>query len=278
MRTVVWICVPLGVLGIVLGVYGDAHGWWEHRSFLTNLTSSLTSVMFGIPTVLLLLGYLASAQAEALQRQQIRRRARRELESFLGVLLDPFNALTRQGLGDDLKRLRQAAEAVDACLEPRTMPRGTVSLEEWRSWFERVFALEGAYQQLLRDVVSSANWARELNSMRWHQWANDLRTHWNVLDQDVRPQVMECDEQWLSPVDSARVRDALAQLEPAVFLGYQDRGPDVTGRAVDLIADGTPVHLALRRTLGLGHRGRRAWFRQMAELLDGVEELAQVYG
>ncbi len=59
-RWVTYVSVPLGTCMAVLGLIGDSHGWWENRSFLTNLLSSTTSVLFGIPTALIVLGPAAS--------------------------------------------------------------------------------------------------------------------------------------------------------------------------------------------------------------------------
>ncbi|GAA4090678.1 hypothetical protein GCM10022233_87500 [Streptomyces shaanxiensis] len=56
-----YVCLPLGALG--LGIYGDSHHWWDNRGFLTNLISSLSSLLFGVPTALFVLGSLGEAQA-----------------------------------------------------------------------------------------------------------------------------------------------------------------------------------------------------------------------
>ncbi|SEE69370.1 hypothetical protein SAMN05428938_8132 [Streptomyces sp. KS_5] len=64
-RWVAYICLPLGALTLGLGVYGDGHGWWDHRGFLTNLMPSFTSLLFGVPTALFVLGGLGDAQNQA---------------------------------------------------------------------------------------------------------------------------------------------------------------------------------------------------------------------
>lgn len=64
-RWVAGVCLPLGTLAVALGIYGDSHRWWNDRAFLTNLTSGLTSLLFGVPTALFVLSSLGAAQAQA---------------------------------------------------------------------------------------------------------------------------------------------------------------------------------------------------------------------
>ena len=53
----------LGVGLVVLGWIGDSRGWWKDRPFLTNLVSSVTAALFGIPFALVILGRIANARA-----------------------------------------------------------------------------------------------------------------------------------------------------------------------------------------------------------------------
>jgi len=53
----------LGVGLVVLGLIGDAHDWWKDQPFLTNVMSSVTAALFGIPFALVILGRIAKARA-----------------------------------------------------------------------------------------------------------------------------------------------------------------------------------------------------------------------
>ena len=53
----------LGVGLVVLGWIGDSRGWWKDRPFLTNLVSSVTTALFGIPFALVILERIANARA-----------------------------------------------------------------------------------------------------------------------------------------------------------------------------------------------------------------------
>jgi hypothetical protein len=246
---VVYLCVPLGVLGIVAGVYGDHHGWWEHIGFLTNLISSLTSVMFGIPTALLVLGYLGNAQAEALQKQQIRRRARRDIDAFQQVLLRPFSAA-------DLRSLRVQKTNLDTALTALRRVRltsiapGQGSHEIGQAvdtWLDRIRPLEAAYQRMLTGMTSQAVGPQAL-------WLDDLQAHWEELDQGLRFQMAEADQAWLTPARTVEMR--------RLWVGL--RG-------------GTESpHVALQRGHDRAQRvlaARETWLNAFGVLLDGADEL-----
>lgn len=61
----------LGAIFATLGWLGDSSGFWENRSFLTNVFSSLTSACFGIPLALIILARVGAAQAEAFARRRV---------------------------------------------------------------------------------------------------------------------------------------------------------------------------------------------------------------
>ncbi|MGA5452365.1 hypothetical protein ACPCVO_37595 [Streptomyces umbrinus] len=65
--------LPSGVILFVMGLIGDQKGFWEGRSFLTNLASSLTALMFGVPLALHFLGRLSAAQEMATATRDWRR-------------------------------------------------------------------------------------------------------------------------------------------------------------------------------------------------------------
>ncbi|WP_435279735.1 hypothetical protein [Streptomyces sp. 1222.5] len=182
---------------MVLGVYGDARGWWEHRSFLTNLTSSLTSVMFGIPTALLLVAHLGNAQAEALQQRQARQRARREIAAFHYLVLSAFSTTNLAALGAGLASLDRAQDELERIELPRLSAHPETSL--LASSVDRLRTLEATYQQELAALSSSDPPQRK-------KWLHELKAHWEALDQDLRPQVVEADQRWITPTRSAEMR------------------------------------------------------------------------
>ncbi|KAF0646287.1 MULTISPECIES: hypothetical protein [Streptomyces] len=68
-KKVTYIAMPIGLVLAGIGLIGDAYGWWEGRSYLTNVLSSFTGLCFAVPFALLILNYLAEPHAEAAQRR-----------------------------------------------------------------------------------------------------------------------------------------------------------------------------------------------------------------
>ncbi|WP_225826213.1 hypothetical protein [Streptomyces naphthomycinicus] len=265
----VYVCVPLGVLGIVVGVYGDHHGWWEHQSFLTNLISSLTSVMFGIPTALLVLGYLSNAQAEALQKQQIRRRARRDVDAFQQVLLRPFAAA-------DLASLRARKSDLDRALAAlrRVRPvsfapgQGTYEISQAvETWLDQVRPLEAAYQQALTAMTAQTAGPQAL-------WLDDLQAHWEELDQGLRFQMAEADQAWLTPARMLEMRRLWVGLRDGNITKPFDLDPDTWQARTR--ARREPLSAVFQHGHDRGQgvlAARKTWLDAFGVLLDGAGEL-----
>ena len=269
-RVVVYVCVPLGACGVAVGVYGDLHGWWEHRSFSTNLTSSLTSVLFGIPTAVLILSHLGNAQAESLRRRQIRRRAKREIAGFQEVLLSPFPA-------PDLTTLRAHLTAlIDLCKSLQELPQlPSLSFhraaEEYEAgadrsverWVHDVSALEESYGHALARLGPITHEALGI-------WYANVVAGWSALDDDLRPLIVETDQAWLPLSRVFHLRSALdgmprfaltIPLEPEkVLLGTSNQA---VWRQYDD-----------RRNL---IHERLSWLSWFEDLLNGVDELAVFY-
>ncbi|WP_189817005.1 hypothetical protein [Streptomyces olivaceoviridis] len=279
-RVVVYICVPLGLSGIAVGIYGDHHRWWEHQSFLTNLISSLTSVMFGIPTALLLLGYLSNAQAEALQKQQVRRRARRDIDAFQQVLLRPFSASDLASLRTQKTDLDHAVTALRAV--PRIEGAHRRPLEEVReaitAWVDQVRPLEANYQQALASMTSQAV------GLHASPWIEDLQAHWEQLDQGLRFQMSEADQAWLTPVRAAELRKVWVELRSANIVRRIETDVTRWTARSSSIEPATTDETAHRIAALYGgyereHRlihDRRQWLSAFGVLMDGADELARL--
>ncbi|NUW38406.1 hypothetical protein HTZ77_44480 [Nonomuraea sp. SMC257] len=53
----------VGMLLATAGWFGDRHGYWSDKPFTTNLVSSLTGAMFGIPVALMVIQRISGRQA-----------------------------------------------------------------------------------------------------------------------------------------------------------------------------------------------------------------------
>jgi hypothetical protein len=76
----------LGACLAILGVFGDARGWWTPRPFLTNVVSGLTTASFGIPVALLVLGELATRQRSHAQQYDYIGRLRTQIRETASAI------------------------------------------------------------------------------------------------------------------------------------------------------------------------------------------------
>ena len=68
---------------LLLGIVGDIEGWWSQRPFLTNLTSSFTGALFGIPVALLFFQHIAYSQNVSRDQKEIIQFARNLASNLL---------------------------------------------------------------------------------------------------------------------------------------------------------------------------------------------------
>lgn len=87
-----FVLLALGSVMLVFGAKGDASGFWADRPFLTNVFSSLTAAMFGIPIALAVLHQIAAAQASHAAEVRQRTAARNLLEGMTYRITDGFPA------------------------------------------------------------------------------------------------------------------------------------------------------------------------------------------
>ncbi|MER5466970.1 hypothetical protein ABT010_41470 [Streptomyces sp. NPDC002668] len=196
-RWVAYVCIPMGFGAAGLGIYGDAHHWWDNRGFLTNLASSLASLLFGVPTALFVLSRLGDAQAEARERSKVRRRATAEAAALRELLIRPF-ALTDAELQHWLA--------------------GMVAI---RSQFHETDQSDtAAMQQLVDDImyywaVCFENRLVENQPVysRFDLWVEELQAKWDFLDQELRPRLLEAGESWLPAPQAMLMRRSIADLD-----------------------------------------------------------------
>ncbi|GIE34622.1 hypothetical protein Ait01nite_076670 [Actinoplanes italicus] len=126
----------LGAGMLALGMRGDASGFWEDRPFLTNVFSSLTAAMFGIPIALAVLQQIAAAQASHAAGVRQRDAATKLLEGMVHQIGNGFPELLSVGeligLIDALGRMVRSDENRSE-YRARTMEL----LDRWADAFSR---------------------------------------------------------------------------------------------------------------------------------------------
>lgn len=206
-RWMAYTAVPAGVAALVLGVVGDAHGWWKDREFLTNLVSSFTGLLLGVPFALVVLSHLGSMQADAAIRRAAVRRGREAAAQFRQATLRGFQRPSPALAVTDLNRIRAAnARLRDRISEFRTgfslIPLGSLSTVDAaplvRAYDERASIIDEVFA---------------LSAGRREAWLAEIVQSWQRLDQDVRPRLEEVGAQWMLPPQYTVLRQAGKRLD-----------------------------------------------------------------
>ncbi|MFE4575729.1 hypothetical protein [Streptomyces chartreusis] len=192
-RWVAYIAIPMGCVTVGLGVYGDSHHWWDGRSFLTNLVSSFASLLFGVPTALVVLAHLSGMQAEAMERRAVQRSARQAAVQFERALLAGIKPQDLVAARSAVERAAIASHAYRDRLGDRRGSHG--SLEAYR-------ARQAAFGEHLN-----------LSGLDSHIWLAEISLRWNRLDTELRPRLEEMGLQWLTMPSYLVFRNSMQELE-----------------------------------------------------------------
>ncbi|MDQ0847534.1 hypothetical protein [Streptomyces sp. V1I6] len=190
-----------------LGIYGDAHLWWENRGFLTNLVSSVTSLLFGVPTALIVLVHLGDAQTEALERRKLQRRAASEASAFWELTVRHLRSTEMTELKPHLRRLAALADRMQDIYD-----REDPADDEARN--RRDAEVEGVKEEIRATAREVMQWPDTLEAALkdFESWAAEMQAQWDLLDQEVRPRIAEMGEPWLPAQQTATTRRLASEL------------------------------------------------------------------
>src|SRR5687768_17227769 len=96
-RRVCYVLWSLGVIFLAFGYIGDREGWWFNRPFATNVVSSATTALFGIPIALVFIQQLQAHQEGLLEV--------RKTKDLALIAAKRINALSLQVWPDGLQSL-----------------------------------------------------------------------------------------------------------------------------------------------------------------------------
>ncbi|MFJ3094631.1 hypothetical protein [Streptomyces hydrogenans] len=189
-RKIVWVCIPLGVIAVSLGVYGDGHGWWDDRSFLTNLASSFASLLFGVPLALVVLTHLSAMQAEVAERRTAQRRISDAEKQFVAAF---------QGRLPTANVHETAEKFFSLATHARTVRR---AIHNPTARAEPVSAVAADFLQEYRAAFVDPQ-----------AWGSHVGRRWNVLDQEARPLAEAAGLPWIR---AGEVHDVTKSVEGLV--------------------------------------------------------------
>ncbi|WIM93451.1 hypothetical protein ACTOB_005430 [Actinoplanes oblitus] len=229
LRPVLAAMIGAGVLLAGLGVAGDVAGFWASLPFLTNLVSSLTGALFGIPVGIVVVQRLLQAQTDANDRAAAWRLALRSahhMRTAAGALTGPA------GTGEELARLlarcdsavAEAREWAELAHHARPRPRRLRASMYQRTYLRQVLELHDAARQALAVYTRTSHAAATA--------IERIRSEAGFLHDQVRPMVLRLDGAWLPP-PQARALEHLDESFPADL----PRAAAAQARAVELLLD-----------------------------------------
>lgn len=269
-RWTVYTAVPIGGGTLALGVVGDTRDWWKDHEFLTNLMSSFTGLLLGVPFALVVLSHLGAMQADAAVRRSAIRRGREAAIRFQETCLRGFTRSVAFHALNDLGNLRRAdailrtkLRELMTLLEPTPTTLGRVSPNMQTRIDVRTFGVLEAFEdraEIIDEMFSAAN-SRQRNA-----WLAEVAQEWSRLDRDVRPRLEEVGGRWMMPETYEALRKSGKQLDnlstPAmmplrrtlqVFAvpedGIPGPSPEVLLRAAEKIKEDSDATLEVIRAL-----------------------------
>jgi hypothetical protein len=171
------LCVTLwcaGVLATAAGLWGDATGWWDNKSFLANLASSTAGALFGVPFALVVIQYITARQADERERRDV----------------------THQGAQLARELATDARQLVRVETHPQAVATLRAALRDARGAVERLAAgLDADPQPVSR---AYALWNETVSSRTTTEVLLDrISVNWRSLKEDTRPRLQRIGVAWL---------------------------------------------------------------------------------
>jgi hypothetical protein len=181
-------------------LWGDAHHWWDDRPFLTNLLSSFTGLLVGVPFALVVLSHLGAMQADAANRRAAIRRGREAARQFRSTVVRGFAKPLVEPAAQDLIRLRTA----NLQLKQR-LPHDQQIVDVFSN-ADEIRRLFDVRKRAIDEAFRLASEARE-------GWLSEVAQAWDRLDREVRPRLEEVGAHWMRSDAYTELRKAGRQLD-----------------------------------------------------------------
>lgn len=190
-RIAIYVLLPVSFVGLfLLGLYGDKVGFWAARPFATNIFTATTSACAGIPVAVGIIQRIIVIQDRNRQRRVTQRTLLASVsqmrEAILGFYDGPVGPL------EDFSSLVRYCSRRSPQLLPFYLHSDTRELptRELREELER-FRLE------ILQVRSCAEELLSVDKNRIQTLQVMYLTAWESIDQQVRPQILEAEMNWL---------------------------------------------------------------------------------
>jgi hypothetical protein len=240
---VLWL-VLWGVGAVLLGSgwWADQTGFWSSKPFLTNVFSSLTAAMFGVPLALVVLQRVGLAQAEVVEARAARRLAAKvvsDLARAARMLYSGPPSDIREVEAELLTLERAAQEAIRRW----DSTRDEESLGTWRE-----LVADGTLDRALERFRETVRPGRLTVPA-----VAEISAHWSFLDTTVRSRVLETGGTWLAPHLAAQITEMVRHLTADPYLDGWLRDLDMAVRQFGTTSDLSTALRTLWTQLEIGY-------------------------
>ncbi|WP_173079711.1 hypothetical protein [Phytohabitans rumicis] len=205
--------VVRGGVSTVLGAIGDFAGWWDELPFLTNLASTVTGALFGVPLALIVLQGFTANESQKRDQRGVATLAKATVREILHDVTGLTTGANDVGeLYDRIRVLND--ELLPAARDKHSQPLLVAAVREWRD---------------IHDV-----WSRALVSQdRAQRLLRDAAARWRFMKEHVQPHMVRQQLGWISTEDAKEI----GRLLTAASVSYWDPGEldDDLVRAMDAL-------------------------------------------
>jgi hypothetical protein len=205
---VLWL-VLWGVDAALLGAgwWGDQAGFWSTKPFITNVFSSLTAALFGVPLALIVLQRVVLTQAETVAARAAQRLAAKVVEDLVVAVakLCPVPVSDVRNVEAELLMVERAAQ--------ETIRRWDRNQDEDSLSALRGLVDNGTLDKALEGFRSVIRPGRQTVPV-----VAEISAHWSFLHTTVRSRLLEAGRTWLAPPLAAQIDEMVRRLTTDPYL------------------------------------------------------------
>lgn len=222
-RYVLVVCWLFGLVIIGIGVNGDSNGWWSERPFITNLVSSITGALIGIPFALVVLQKLTASETGRAEQRRVKSLTLR----FAQDLIDAADGLVVSGK-TTVQLRSEAALAAQAAREvpcPDGFSR-SIHMDTLLSGISGVSRL--AAECLTPELEAGRHWSR-------------LKVQWDFMQDHIRIRLLEFGHRWIDTELSNKAQSRFQALDRPGLVYPASIEADLNGLIMNSVQiDGQP--------------------------------------
>jgi hypothetical protein len=205
---VLWL-VLWGVDAALLGAgwWGDQAGFWSTKPFITNVFSSLTAALFGVPLALIVLQRVVLTQAETVAARAAQRLAAKVVEDLVVAVAKLCSVPV-----SDVRNVEAELLMVERAAQ-ETIRRWDRNQDEDSLSALRGLVDNGTLDKALEGFRSVIRPGRQTVPV-----VAEISAHWSFLHTTVRSRLLEAGRTWLAPPLAAQIDEMVRRLTTDPYL------------------------------------------------------------